>query len=80
MTNTAKIIKGRRTELKLSQAELAKKLGVHTQFISNIERSKCLVPAKKIKKLCRILALPSQDLIEAILMDYRKDIEEKVYG
>lgn len=79
MTNTALIVKSIRIESNLSQAELAKKLGVHTQFISNIERSKCLVPAKKIKKLCKILACPADVLIDAILKDYRRDIEEKVY-
>ena len=80
MTDTGQFLKRLRKVNKLSQAELAKKIGVHTQFISNIERGLCLIPHKKFKKISKLLNTPLIDLINLTLLDYEKDLKKKVYG
>lgn len=40
-----------RQEAKLSQAELAKLVGVHSQFVSNWERGLCRPPEHSLKKM-----------------------------
>jgi len=76
MTNTAKFLKERRTQLGLTQAEIAKKLGYScSQYISNMERAQCHPPAKDIKKLSKILRVNSSTLIAHMVGDYRDDLE-----
>lgn len=78
-----KYIKHRREGLRLSQAEVAKyaRLGTSirsgAQFLSNIERGLCLVPANRIKKMAKILGLGPEFLSgvveEAHNINYRRD-------
>lgn len=48
----------------LTQAELAGKLGVDNQFISNIERGICPLPPKHFKVLSRMLDIPVEKFID----------------
>jgi transcriptional regulator with XRE-family HTH domain len=41
--------------LDMSQAELAKKLNIHVQYISNIERGLCQYPVGKLRKLVKLI-------------------------
>lgn len=70
--NMAKLIKSKRiTHPKgYSQGKLSKLLEYKNgQFISNIERGLCGVPAKVAKKMCDILDIPEEDFIKAFLAD-----------
>lgn len=39
----------------MTQAELAKKLKIHVQFVSNIERGSCGVPRKRLKRWVKLV-------------------------
>lgn len=53
--NQAKLLKEKRIEADLTQAEVANALGWSTpQFVSNIERGLAGIPAGSVKKLCRM--------------------------
>lgn len=76
-------IKARRSQKRLSQAEVAKYVELGTsiasgsQFLSNIERGLCLLPATRIKKMAKILGLGPEFLSgvveEAHNINYRRD-------
>ncbi len=60
---------------KLGQEELSKLLGYKNgQFISNVERGKCSVPLKSLSKLSNVLNIPVEELIEAVVKDYRETV------
>lgn len=69
MTHSGHTIKLARQNRGLTQTEFAKKLGMHVQYISNIERGKCLIPPAKVKKASRILGI----WMKTIVFDLRKD-------
>lgn len=53
-----------------SQQSFAEKLGyINGQFISNVERGVCGLPAKLIPKICEILKLRPEAVFEALLKD-----------
>lgn len=58
------------SRLRYSQAELASILGCDPQFISNIERAKCGIPAKLILKTSKILEVPFETFMDAMVSDY----------
>lgn len=64
-----------RKKVGLTQAEVSKKLGVHSQFVSNWERGCCLPPGKSLKDLYRLYKISPQQLAEALL----EDSKEKIY-
>ena len=68
-----KLIKDRREELKLPQRKIADRLKVHKQFISNIERGLAPIPPYYIAKLCAILELKPEAVINAVMVDYRNE-------
>ena len=57
LKNTGKTLASIRKERGMTQSELAKRLGVHSQYISNFERSTCMPPKSSLKKLKKVLAL-----------------------
>ena len=63
-----------------SQQDLARLLGYKNgQFISNVERGLCGIPAKKIPKLCHHCAIPLEVMIDADVADHRSRLEKEVY-
>ena len=48
----------------MSQADLAKVLGVHSTYISGIERGVRNMALKNIERLAKALAVPIEDLIK----------------
>lgn len=63
MKNTfAKYIREKRLEAGLSQAQAAKKLGMHSQLISNWERGRCFVPLKRMKAVAKIYGVELQSV------------------
>ena len=66
----AKVIKGRRKELGISQNRLAVLLNLESgQLISNIERGKCGFPRRRLKRLCRALLLDKQTIYGALILE-----------
>lgn len=58
------MLKTWRAKAKMTQDQLAKKLEVDTQFISNIERNVAALPPKHFKKTAKILNVPMGTLIK----------------
>lgn len=74
---TGKLIKDRRESLGLTQQEMSKMLGFecrNAQVVSNIERLKCGVPPKHIVRLADVLHISSDQIIEAMTIDYRESL------
>lgn len=66
--NQSKLVKSIRKKHNLTQSDLAKILGVHLQFISNMERGLCGFPAGRFSK---IRALVSVDqMMTAARLDF----------
>lgn len=72
-------LKEKRAKSKLTQTQLADKLSVHTQFVSNWERGLCAPPSHCFHELISVLKLNRADLVDAMLEDSKKIIESKVY-
>jgi transcriptional regulator with XRE-family HTH domain len=65
-----KFIKVRRTELGLSQNDLARALGYNTsQYISNIERGLASIPFAKIQEMASLLKVDYRHLLNLKLME-----------
>ena len=60
---------------KLSQVELSNLLGYKNgQFVSNVERGICAIPLKALGDLMRILSIPQDELVAAMVRDYEQTI------
>lgn len=77
---TALLIRGRRKELKLSQVKLGSQIGVHSQFISNIERGISQFPIAHINMLSVVLRLPLDTIIKTMGEDYCEAIKINCIG
>ena len=53
-----------RLKKQMSQADLAKVLGVHSTYVSGIERGVRNMALKNIERLAKALAVPIEDLIK----------------
>ena len=61
----------------LSQQKLANKIGYKNgQFISNVERGKCGLPAKDIEAVSKLLDVNSSVLKKAMVEDYARHLEQ----
>lgn len=65
----AKLIKFSRIEAGLTQKQLAEKLCIHIQQVSNFERGYCKIPADKFRRACTILKIAKQVVYNAMLVD-----------
>jgi transcriptional regulator with XRE-family HTH domain len=66
---------------KLSQVELSNLLGYKNgQFISNVERGICAIPLKALKDLIRILSIPEDQLLSAMVKDYEQTVVNHLRG
>lgn len=61
------LIKRARVDLGLGLSQIAKKVGVTLQFISNIEQGRAPLPWKLVKKMAKALGVPVEDLATANL-------------
>jgi len=60
----------------ITQAQLASALGVHAQFISNMERGEAQLPLKYFKKVSKILGIKLNLMIKARLEDTEREIKQ----
>lgn len=77
----AGVVKAARVKKGISQARIHRELYPESnsksnaaQFISNIERGLCGIPAEKIYKLSQILDVPFMDLVNSQSEDYRQTL------
>lgn len=73
------MIRDKRITLGLTQADVAKQLRVHTQFISNIERGRAQLPLKYYKPIAKLLRLEINKLLDERLAKVRAKLE-KAFG
>lgn len=71
---TGEVIRDARFQSDLSQIALAKQLGCKSQFIANIERGISNIPARQIKKICKVLKIKQDVLIDRLVEDYRNKL------
>jgi transcriptional regulator with XRE-family HTH domain len=71
-----KFLKKRRIKAKLTQMDVAKNLGCHSQFISNIERGLCAPPFKTLKTLTELYRINSGELIKLIIREEKNYLEK----
>ena len=59
----------------LSQTELSTALGYKNgQFISNVERALCSIPAKKLLVLAEVFSVDAEDIVEIKVADLRRGL------
>lgn len=58
----------KRESQKLTQKELAEKLEITSQMVSNWEQAKCGPPNNKLKSIGEILKIPKEDLLFNLLV------------
>ena len=79
-SNLGTYLKQKRSETKHTQTSLAKKVGVHPQFVSNWERGLCAPPSRVFKKLEKTLSLNKSKLCDVMKHDALAVILRKIYG
>ena len=63
-----------------SQSQLSEILGYKNgQFISNIERGKCGIPLKQLKRFISVLSIGRQEIKDALIKDYEQTIDEILF-
>ncbi|WP_409477604.1 helix-turn-helix domain-containing protein [Pseudobdellovibrio sp. HCB154] len=72
-------LKEKRIDEGFTQGALAKKLKVHTQFVSNWERGLCAPPSHCFHHVIEVLKLNREHIVEVMLNDSKRIIESKVY-
>jgi transcriptional regulator with XRE-family HTH domain len=78
-SNESILLKSYREASGLTQVEVSKKLGHKTsQFISNIENGRSLLPDKYIKRIAKLYGCKTEDIVHAKVRDYFRFLTEKV--
>ena len=57
-------VKALRLQKDMSQGDLAKKLGVHSTYISKIERGEQNISIQGLEKLARAFGVPTDELLK----------------
>lgn len=79
--HTGKLIKRARKALEMPQVEVNKVLSVNSrnaQFVSNIERGKCGLPAKHAPGIATKLSIGLDLLKQAMVMDYAESLDKEI--
>lgn len=75
----AKLMRESREKTHWSQTELARMLDMRNgQFISNIERGLCGLPSKYVLKVCSVLSIDPDVMIETMTADYKRGLMEEL--
>lgn len=69
-------LKGKRKEQRLSQSQVATRLGyTSSQFVSNWERGLCAPPVETLPKLIELYKMGKNEMVEIIVDEHRKYVE-----
>lgn len=75
-SNIGILVRRAREANAISQSELSNRLGYkNSQFISNVERALCSIPAKKTPILAQVLNIRLDEIKEAMVRDYANNLE-----
>lgn len=73
--NIGLAVKEARENKGLTQDQLSKALGYDNgQFISNVERGKCSIPVKKLKKMARKTNVSAEHFVNFMVLDYQQKL------
>jgi transcriptional regulator with XRE-family HTH domain len=76
--NVGRYLKQLRLDANITQRDLASKLGMNSQFVSNWERELCAPPDAKLKAISKVLKDFAADIyINAVLKDSRDNLVKK---
>lgn len=64
MITVEQMVRDMRVAKDVSQAHVAKRLGVHKQMVSNFEREMCQIPLKYFSIIAKMLGMDLQLMIE----------------
>lgn len=78
LTKVGRTLRVARVQLGWTQSVLASKLGVHTQFVSNIELGLTPLPPKKLRIFAKKLSLDVNVLVAARVWDFKHKLLEQV--
>ncbi len=70
-------LKEMRTVKGLTQGEIAKKIGCHVQFVSNMERGISRMPPRFIKKYAKVLDVYPERIIRILVDRYETKLRTK---
>lgn len=77
--NTSVILRSLRKQSGMTQSQMAQKLKIHMQYVSNFERSKCLPPAHVMKKIYKAMnAEQKQNFVQALAQDFVNNYMSKI--
>lgn len=76
--NIADTVRFHRIKMGLSQTDLSKVLNYKNgQYISNVERGLCSLPARTLHKLSAALRVSTEDLVEKMVLDFRENLKRE---
>ena len=77
--NAGIVLKAYRKSIRMTQLELSKKSKVHSQFVSNWERGKCLPPVPVMKKIYKSMTEDQRiNFKDAIQQDFTSSYMKKI--
>lgn len=77
-THTGKLLREKRTELKLTQREIAKRIGMTNVNLNYIEHGSRALPAKYVNAVCRVLDIEKITVATAMKEDQEVKLEKKI--
>ena len=74
--SSGKLLQTYRSIEDLTQAELARRLDIHVQYLSNSERGMCLLPPEALAELSKISGWGNK-MMKAIVIDNARNVRNK---
>lgn len=78
--NLGKYLKEKRINAGYTQSELAEKLKVHVQFVSNWERGICAPPSHCFQITLDILKADRKKIVAVMVLDSKSTIRAKIFN
>ena len=79
-TQLSKLLKKAREQKNLSQVDFSAAIQIPTQYVYNWERGFCSPPEHKFDEVIKFLRIKPDQVVKAMLMDAKEEIEKKVYS
>ena len=76
MITVEKMVREARAEKDISQAHLARRMGIHKQMVSNFEREECRIPLKYFSIIAKALGLDMKLMIEVRIANMSEETRQ----